>query len=552
MTTVRKVPIGIQSFREIRERGGYYVDKTPLIDGILGDDLAMVHLFTRPRRFGKSTNLSMLDAYLNLKYEGNTWFDGLRISELRPDDPEKNAHPVIYLDMKELYSNSLEEFIDAVRLNLSRTYGDFLYVLDDDIGPSVRRRFESVLNEDSNEATLKSSLRELSEVLEGRHGIRPVVLIDEYDSPLNNSHGKPFQQDIIAFVRDFLSSTFKGNEHIRLGVITGVMQIAEGSIFSGLNNLKVNNILSTDMDEMFGFTSDEVRRMCSDFGHPDAFKVAREWYDGYRFGNADIYNPWSLANFIDTGFKPAPYWVGTSGNSVIDDLLQINDETAYRNLTTLGSGGTVESDIAPGITFADIDDRGSGIYSVLAFSGYLTSVPEGERYLLRIPNREMYGVFAEQIVAKLGSNGMNGTMRSLSKALLSDDMPSIVSCLGDLFESVVSSRVLDNEHSYRAFIAGLLMNLFGNYRITADFESGNGYHDIRMERVRGNGPNVVIEVKKADPGEDADTLARKALEQIRERDYAHGLAGRTLLYGIAFSGKRPSVASEVMSDRPRA
>ena len=311
----------------------------------------------------------------------------------------------------------------------------------------------------------------------------------------------------------------------------------------------MNNIVSTDMDEAFGFTPEEVERLCADMGHPERFEEAREWYDGYRFGESDIYNPRSVLNYVDFGFRPEAYWAGTSGNTIIDDLLSIPDEGTYGNMMTLGSGGSIESNLTTGMTFADINDLGRGIYSVLAFSGYLTAVCDADSmsYRLRIPDREMYGVFSERILDRL-EGAMSGSMRKLLAAFLGNDADGVTSSLTDPFEHVVSGRVLDDEHSYRAFIAGMLMNLFENYRIPADFESGSGYHDIRMERVRGNGPNVVIGIKRMRDGEGGflESLAEAALRQIRERDYAHGLRGRTSLYGMAFIGKTPAVASEVI------
>ncbi len=542
---MRKPPIGIQSFREIRERGAYFVDKSELIDDVLNEYATKAFLFTRPRRFGKSTNLSMLDAYLNLKFKGNTWFDGLKVSELRPDDPEKNAYPVVYLDLKDL-GGDYEGFIRGLADKVSMICRDFLYILESErIDEVLRERFDSYYRMRSDEYGLRRSLLYLTVMLHMHHGRRVVVLVDEYDNPLNASYGTADQRRILEFVRDLLSSALKGNDNLQLGVVTGVMQIAKESIFSGLNNLKVNNILSTDMDERFGFTPDEVRRMCEDFDNPEAFDTAREWYDGYRFGDADIYNPWSVLNFVDQGFRPDMYWAGTSGNSIIDDLLSVNDAETYENLMVLGSGGSISTGIDSDVTFADISDLGEGIYSVLAFSGYLTVESEGGRHRLRIPNREMYKVFARGVLNRLGSR-VNESIKDMSRALLSNDVQSLTEGLGDLFKGTMSSRILDSEHSYQAFIVGLLMNLYGNYRITADFESGEGYHDIRMERIHGNGPNVVIELKRAGPNDDASALAQSALEQIRSRDYAHGLGGRIILYGVAFSGKAPAIASEVI------
>ena len=551
---MRAIPVGIQDFRRIREEGRYYVDKTPLIDYIESEYATVAFQFIRPRRFGKSTNLSMIDAYFNLRYRGNSWFDGLMISEIRPDDPEKNDYPVIYLDMKEVGCDSYESFVSDIRLIVSGVCKKHQELLESEsLDFDSRGLFRELMGRSTSTSVLKRSLRLLSDMFHAHYGRKTIILIDEYDNPLNRSYESSMQRDVLDFLRDFLSSALKGNENLRFGVVTGVMQIAKESIFSGLNNLRVNNILSTDADEMFGFTPKEVERMCADFGHPEKFTEARDWYYGYRFGNADIYNPWSVLRYVDSGFKTAPYWAWTSGNDIIADLLSMSDEETYSNIISLGSGGGVSSDLKPGVTFADIRDLGKGIYSVMALSGYLTAQYDRfyDRYILRIPNREMYGVFADAIVDRIGRNGMSGSMRSFAKAVLSDDTERMEVCLKDLFEHVISGRVLDNEHSYQAFIAGLLMNLFGNYEITADFESGEGYHDIRLRRVRGSGPNVVIEVKRSkveDPSDDQVTsLAGEALKQIVDNDYAHGMVGRTILYGIAFSGKTPTIVSEVVS-----
>ena len=546
---MREIPIGIQDFKAIRDNDGYFVDKSALMDSILSRRLVAVHLFTRPRGFGKSVNLSMLDAYLNIRYAGNAWFEGLKVSELRPDDSEKNSYPVVMMDLKNLRSTGKASFLDKIRILVSDICKRFPELSDpliqdtDDV-----RLFLELKSQTSNDDVLVSAPALLSRMLATHFGRKVVFLIDEYDNPLNDSHRDPDQRMKLDFMRDFLSSALKGNDHLRFGVITGVMQIAMGSMFSGLNNLRVNSILSADMDGMFGFTPAEVERLCSDYGHPERYAEAREWYDGYRFGNAEIYNPWSVLNYVDRGFQPAPYWAGTSGNSIIDDLLSVPDEETYSNLMRLGRGGTIASDLKPEVTFADIADRTSGIYSVMAMSGYLTARAEGERYVLSIPNREMYGVFADAILGRLEVDGMGGSARMFARSVLSDDVPGIESSLEDLLKYAVSGRVLDNEHSYQAFIAGLLMSMNGNYSITADFESGDGYHDIRMVRKRGSGPNVIMEIKRAARGSDAGNAARDALAQIRERDYAHGLEGRTILYGIAFSGKMPTVVSDVIEN----
>lgn len=546
---MRKVPIGIQDFGKIREVGAYYIDKTPLIDYVLSEYGTEVFLFTRPRRFGKSVNLSMLDAYLNVEYRGKQWFDGLRIGELRPDDPDKNAYPVIYLDMKELNTSSPEWFMGDLRLLISLECQRHLGILDSDaVSPYDKRMFESLVERSSDDATLMKSLRLLSRIYETHYGAKTVILIDEYDNPLNNSYGEPHQMDILDRIESLLTSGLKGNGSLKFGVVTGVMQIAKESIFSGLNNLKVNNIMSTDMDEGFGFTTEEVRKLCSDQGHPEKFDEAKEWYDGYRFGDSEVYNPWSVLRYVDNGFRAEPYWAGTSGNGIIDDLLSALDQRTYDDLMVLGSGGSVASEISSSVTFADIGDRSKGIYTVMALTGYLTAVRGDRGGMLSIPNREMYTVFAHKVASRLDVRGMDPSMTGFSKAILSGDADAVSRTLEDLMMLAVSSRILDDEHSYQTFLAGLLMNLLGNYRVTADHESGRGYHDIRMENLMGNGPHVIVEIKRAtgkDPSEEEmEGLARSALEQIRDRGYAHGLKGRVLLYGMAFHGKTPTTVCE--------
>lgn len=551
---MKRVRIGVQDFIKIREDPrAYYVDKSPLIDHVL-EDGAEAFLFTRPRRFGKSTNLSMIDAYLNLRYAGNCWFDGLRISEMRPDDPEKNSYPVIRLDMKRVAVSSYGLFLEKMRGMVADVCKEFPELGTSDLqDPDDIELFRQFKSQNGTLGNLSDSLLILSRMLKRQYGRNVVILVDEYDNPLNTSYGSPEQRSILDYLRDFLSAALKGNDSLRLGVVTGVMQIAKESIFSGLNNLEVNNIFSEDVDEMFGFTPGEVELMCADFGHQEKFAEAREWYDGYRFGNADIYSPWSILKYVNSGFKPSSYWAGTSGNDIIIDLLAIPDQETYDNMVSLASGDCIPSDIEPGVTFADISDLGRGIYSVMVFSGYLTAVYDDTmgRYMLRIPNREMYSVFADAIIGRLRVNGMFRSVCQFATAVLDNDTNRMGMFLKDLLEYVISGRVLDNEHSYQAFIAGLLMNLFGNYEITADFESGEGCHDIRMRRKSGTGPNIVMEIKRSkdeDPTEERmQSLAEEALRQIEDNDYAHGMVGRTILYGIAFSRKTPTIASKVVS-----
>ena len=289
---MRDVPIGIQDFKRIRDNGAYYVDKSPLIDHILRNRCTAAFLFTRPRRFGKSVNLSMLDAYFNIRYSENHWFDGLRVSELRPNDPEKNSRPVIYIDLKDLLYDTFDNFVEGVQYKMATLYEGYPELLGSSkLMPSEKKRLETIMMMEASPAKLSTSVRDLSQMLEKHYGTRCVVLIDEYDDPVNNAYGKRHQREILDFIRNMMSSALKGNPSLELAVITGVLQIAKESIFSGLNNIKVNNITNTDMGEMFGFTPAEVERLCSDYGHPERFDEAKDWYDGTASGTPRYTTP---------------------------------------------------------------------------------------------------------------------------------------------------------------------------------------------------------------------------------------------------------------------
>ena len=547
---MKAVPIGVESFREIRENNLYFIDKTELIDSILTARGTKAFLFTRPRRFGKSLNLSMIDAYLNKNYRDNSWFDDLEISELRPDDSEKNAYPVIMLDMKNLTVRTYETFIRRLRGAISDICNSFIELKDSDKQTDEDRElFVNLKTKKSDDDDLCISLMKLTSMLHKEYGKKVVVLIDEYDSPINNSYGKDFQHDVLEIIRDLLSSVLKGNESLAFGVVTGVMQIGKESIFSGLNNLKVNNILNPEMDEMFGFTADEVKELCDYYGHPDKFDEAKEWYDGYHFGNSDVYNPWSVLNYVDSNFRPEAYWGGTSGNNIIDDMLMIPEPEVYEGLMKLGSGEAVNSEMRMTVTFSDISSGTSGIYQVMAMTGYLTAIPSDYGYDLRLPNKEMYSVFAEIILGKIDKMGIGQSTREFCKAILSNNTEEIHSKFENILMKCTSLRILDKESAYQCLVLGILMNLEGNYRITADHESGEGFHDIRMERIRGKSPNVVIEMKRTRKNARPETLqsaAEGALKQIHDRKYAYGLSGETILYGIAFTSKTPYIVSETV------
>ena len=512
-----------------------------------------VYLYTRPRRFGKSLNLSMLDAFFNLKYpKDNKWFDGLKVSECEMCQKHRNAYPVINFDFKGLDVSDIDSLNTDVQDKFYNLYSDFYYLLD---SPNLNRhdksRIDDILSRRLDMNGLKSALMDLTRMLYLHHGIKVIVLLDEYDNPIHNSYGRPLSDKVLQFMKGTLSSLLKGNEYLQFGVVTGVMQIAKESIFSGLNNLRVNNLFSNNFDESFGFTDAEVRSILEDNGHPEKYDEVREWYDGYRFGGKDVYNPWSVLTYVDENFKPGPYWAGTSGNDIMHTLLDRLDDNGFKELQDLASGKGLIKSIDPQVTLSDLKNGRNGIYSMMVMSGYLSAIPHDDMYELRLPNGEMYKVFSRMIVDHLDERISEADsakhISSISKALLSNDVDGLEKALYNLFADSIGYQLLSNESHYQMFLAGLLVSNRGGYSVSAEFENGKGRYDILLESSIPTTPHVVIEIKHTKSDADDDTMskdAERALSQIKDRDYIHGLKGDILLYGIAFRGKEPRIVSE--------
>ena len=542
----------MQNFRELREGGYLYVDKTDMISQILTQG-AKAYLYTRPRRFGKSLNLSMLDAFFNIEYKGdNPYFEGLKVSDGGRCDEHMNAYPVVFFDFKTLGVRSLSTFESDLVDEFSSLYRHYGYLQDSDrLDPQDRRYISETMDGVVEPIRLRKALANLIGYLHRHHGTPVVVLLDEYDNPIHNSYGKPHFEDILDYMRDILSSALKNKEsYLKFGVVTGVMQIAKESIFSGLNNLKVNDVLSIDFDEVFGFTSDEVRSILSEYGYSDSFDVAREWYDGYRFGDSEIYNPWSVLEFVSNRCEPDSYWAGTSGNDILEMLISGDASGTLDDLTVLAEGGSIPHKVQKSITLQDLGSEMGDLYSIMVMSGYLTASRGGcGTPMVSIPNQEVARVLSDMILRRRNLSAPAYVGR-LGDSLIKGDLGMVERSLYELFASAAGNAMLNDGHSYQAYITGLLMHLFGRYEVKADFEEGNGRYDIRMKRRYGAFPNIVIELKRTSidaSDAKAESDAGKALQQIKDRDYTHGMTGRTLLYGISFRNKMPLIVSEEMN-----
>ena len=406
--------------------------------------------------------------------------------------------------------------------------------------------FERARDKQLTETELQDALMILCRFLHAHHGVKPIVLIDEYDSPLNNAFGRDSYEGILGFLKYFYSGTMKSNTDMEFAVVTGIMQIAKETIFSGLNSLRVCNIFTTECDERFGFTPDEVMALCREYGDPDAFETAKEWYDGYRFGDAEIYNPWSLIEFLRAGFKADIYWVSTSGNDIIGTLIANASDKTFDELQTLGNGEAVTGKtIRPTVAMNELSEDPEDIYSVLVMSGYLNAVPDADgEYVLSVPNWEMYDVFMDVIVSK-GLKVQSAAFRSFFRAVQRRDVAKMEESAFEIFQKFQDWDLVD-ERSYRQILASAAMCFCGKYTVTTEGQDGNGRADMLMRRNTPEIPNIVIEYKKSkseDPGKHIEE-AEEGLRQIKGKQYFASLRGRTLLYGISMNNKMPKVLSE--------
>ena len=537
----RPIMTGIDDFNMIRDEGGYYIDKTTLIGDIL-EQKKGVYLFTRPRRFGKSLNLSMLDSYFNLRYADDPdRFAGLRISELRPDDPEKNAYPVVHMSLKGLKSTTYESFIEVLRQKISIVYKNFIELgSSSEQDPDDARQFLRVKSGEASEAELRFSLFNLTRMLEVEYGKKVILLIDEYDNAVNEA-ALDIRGIILGFLSEFLSEALKSNTSLRFAVLTGVMQIAKANIFSGLNNLYTDSIFDSRFQEYWGFSEREVQQLCADFGHPERFEEAKEWYDGYRFGTAEVYNPWSVLNYADSGFVPKEYWANNSTNSILEDLYRRADISDLKDLIDIAGDGIVKA-LYTTITYSDAENDDESLYSVMAMTGYLKAVSEGNGlYRLSVPNNEVRRLMSVKLssLSRIGQTGFNIFCTSIANG----DADTVERVLGEILLGG-SYWNLTEERSYELVIMTILYGISERFRIRTEQEGGNGRIDIIMEPKAAGRAGMIIELKKVDSEAELEGAADSALSQIHEKRYYLGMHGPVLLYGISFCGKIPCVKHE--------
>ena len=571
MANTLKLPVGIENFEEIRKLGFYYIDKTRLIEQLL-QGWGKVTLFTRPRRFGKTLNMSMLKSFFEIGTD-KTLFDGLYISGNKElCDEHMGKYPVIFLSFKGVEGLTYDEAFDALVRVIGKEISRVSFLAaSDKLTMLEREQYKGLtIIEDGSfvfsKDKLISSLQLLSQLLYKHYGQKVVILIDEYDVPLDKAFQNGYYKEMVSLIRGLFGQALKTNEFLQFAVLTGCLRVSKESIFTGLNNFEINSIVDIDHDEQFGFTDDEVMKLLSDYDRSERYHDAKEWYDGYHFGNADIYCPWDVINFAkklvsDPSARPSAFWINSSGNDMVKRFVDKADQTTRDEIEKLVAGGFVEKQLRLDLTYDEIDNTIDNLWSVLFTTGYLTKigevkVPDSESYAYKlvIPNKEVREVFVLQIqewfkavVAK-----DDDTMKLLSRAILDKDEKQIARQLNIVMSrmiSILDTKASDDmkENFYHGLLLGLLRGSNPGWLIKSNRESGDGFSDILI-KPEDPDAGIVIEVKYAKEMKNLDAACEAAMTQIKEKRYDEALRdeGRCdiLAYGIAFCRKRCRVVGE--------
>ena len=564
MANTLKLPVGIDDFRKLRESDFYYVDKTRLIEQLLLN-WSEVTLFTRPRRFGKTLNMSMLKSFFEIGTD-KSLFDSLYISGNKAlCDEHMGKYPVIFLSLKGVegleFASAKKMLCTIIEREIDRHY----YLKTSDVlTDEDRTLFTKMLHgQDDN---IKDSIRMLSQLLYKHYGQKVVILIDEYDVPLDKAFQNGYYKEMVSLIRGLFGQALKTNEFLQFAVLTGCLRVSKESIFTGLNNFEINSIVDIDHDEQFGFTDDEVMKLLYDYDRSERYPDVKEWYDGYHFGNADIYCPWDVINFAkklvsDPSARPSAFWINSSGNDMVKRFVDKADQTTRDEIEKLVAGGFVEKQLRLDLTYDEIDNTIDNLWSVLFTTGYLTKigevkVPDSERYAYKlvIPNKEVREVFILQIqewfkavVAK-----DDDTMKLLSRAILDKDEKQIARQLNIVMSrmiSIIDTKAPDamKENFYHGLLLGLLRGSNPDWLIKSNRESGDGFSDILI-MPEDPDAGIVIEVKYAKEMKALDAACETAMAQIKDKCYDEALRdeGRCdiLAYGIAFCRKRCRVVGE--------
>ena len=550
-----KLPVGIDQFDKLIKSGFYYVDKTRLIEQLL-HNWGEVNLFTRPRRFGKTLNMSMLKSFFEIGTD-KTLFDQLYIAANKELCEEyMGQYPVIFLSLKGVDGLNFEEAKSMLKITI-RTEAQRHYELkkSEKVSEENRKLFNDILS--GEDERIEDSLRMLSQILFEHYGKKSIILIDEYDVPLDKAFQHGYYKEMVSLLRGLFGQALKTNEFLQFAVLTGCLRVSKESIFTGLNNFKVLSIADVRFDEQFGFTDEEVRKLLKDYDLEDYFSEAKEWYDGYHFGNADIYCPWDVINYVehlryDPEAEPEAFWINSSGNDLVKRFVAKADQTTKDEIEQLIAGDAIEKKIRQDLTYDEIDQSINNLWSVLFTTGYLTQTGRAERgiYKLMIPNKEVREVFIDQIQQLFDQTVVNDEHRmssfyqSFVQGKAKDVQDQLTSILAETISILdTKARNEEKEKFYHGMMLGLLRN-HRNWIVRSNVESGEGFVDVL---IKSEDPDegILIELKYSKTFDGLEKACERAMEQIKDRRYDEALReeGRChiLAYGIAFCKKRCKV-----------
>ena len=541
---MKKIPVGIDDFKEIINNSCYYVDKTKFITNIL-DDGSKVKLFTRPRRFGKTLNMSMLKYFFDIhnSKENKELFNGLDIEKTKHFS-EQGQYPVVFISLKGIKSNTWEEAKRSIGLLVARLFSEFEYILDD-LNEFDSTRFKRYLSAEADLAELKESLVFLTKVLYKKYEKEVVLLIDEYDSPLISAYEYRYYDEAINFYKVFYGEALKTNSYLKMGIMTGIIRVIKAGIFSDLNNLRIYSILSNHYSEFFGFTEEEVKKALCDYNIEFKLSDVKSWYDGYKFGDSEVYNPWSILNFLFDK-KLAPNWINSSGNFLINDILKNVDAETMETLEQLFSGESVEENINGNSDLSVLLGQ-EEIWELLLFSGYLTVDEKiGEDYenvySLRLPNREVREFFRQKFIeVNFGESLFRKAMESLKKLKFN----YFEKYLRNILLKSTSYNDTKNEDFYHGLVLGMMFYLDNHYYVKSNEESGLGRYDLMIEPKNKNNRGFILEFKVTKDESSLEKVSKEAVNQIVEKKYDVALKDRGIeditLVGVAFCGKMVKV-----------
>lgn len=557
----KSLPVGISDYVRAQSEY-YYVDKTLLIKEFL-DKKPLVSLFTRPRRFGKTLNMDMLRVFFEISEEETSkYFTDKAIWKCGEKyRAYQGKFPVIFLTFKDVKFNTWNDTINKIKNLLQAEYGRHQELLESShLAEYEKEYFSKVLNGTASEVDLSSALENLSRMLTAHYNKAPVIIIDEYDAPIQEGYSKDFYDEIIGFMRNFFSGAFKDNKNISFGFLTGILRIAQESIFSGLNNLSVNSVMDDDYEQYFGFTSEEVHSMVKYYGFTRKENELKEWYDGYRFGNTEIYNPWSVINYISKGCVPLAYWVNTGKSEILEDVLKASDEGISEKLLLLLQGNKLVSKIDLNVVYRLLTEDPGNIFSLLVVAGYLKvdkkTVQNDGSYLceISIPNKEIAAVYKNEILSHLVKNGAvsRNTANMISESLYSADYVTLQKAIKEYLDKTISFYDAGSEGFYHGLVLGLAALMDDHYKIKSNRESGDGRYDIALIPRENKYPGIIMELKWKTglSYEELEKLSEEALNQINDNRYATELhedgIESLIKLGIAFSGKNVVITPETI------